>query len=125
MGDRASRSVMGNSRPRFLKSSYTCTTPPSEAVLRKASAHDCRVDTGATHGGNVRRQSQNKANIIIPVRLGFHMRKQRNASKYSKRKGQCRPNHMCTDITGLEGKSCGILNSIEIPLGTNTVKVLF
>lgn len=41
MGDRASRSVMGNSRPRLLKSSYTYTTPAREGELRNASAHDC------------------------------------------------------------------------------------
>ncbi|TNN28494.1 hypothetical protein EYF80_061358 [Liparis tanakae] len=42
MGDRASRSVMGNSRPRLLRSSYTHTTPAREGELRNASAHDCR-----------------------------------------------------------------------------------
>lgn len=42
MGDRASRSVMGNSRPRLLRSSYTCTTPTREEELRNASAHDWR-----------------------------------------------------------------------------------
>lgn len=41
MGDRASRSVMGNSRPRLLRSSYTYTTPDREGELRNASAHDC------------------------------------------------------------------------------------
>lgn len=40
MGDKASRSVMGNSRPRLLRSSYTYTTPARAGELRKASAHD-------------------------------------------------------------------------------------
>lgn len=40
MGDRASKSVMGNSKPRLLKSSYTYTTPAREGELRNASAHD-------------------------------------------------------------------------------------
>lgn len=43
MGDRASRSVMGNSRPRLLRSSYTYTTPAREGELRNASAHDWRM----------------------------------------------------------------------------------
>lgn len=41
MGDRASRSVIGNSSPRLLRSSYTYTTPTREGELRNASAHDC------------------------------------------------------------------------------------
>lgn len=39
MGDRASRSVIGNSRPLFFRSSYTHTTPESDGTLRNASAH--------------------------------------------------------------------------------------
>lgn len=54
MGDRASRSVMGNSRPLFLKSSYTCTTPAKEGELRNASAHDCKWE-----GENVMKYSEN------------------------------------------------------------------
>lgn len=42
IGDRASRSVMGNSRPRLLRSSYTYTTPAKEGELRNASAQDWR-----------------------------------------------------------------------------------
>ena len=40
MGDRASRSVMGNSRPLRRRSSYTHTTPDRDGAFRKASAHD-------------------------------------------------------------------------------------
>lgn len=42
IGDRASRSVIGNSKPLLLRSSYTYTTPAREGELRNASAHDWR-----------------------------------------------------------------------------------
>lgn len=60
MGDRASRSVMGNSSPRLRRSSYTCTTPAKEGVLRKASAHDCGVDARICGENFQQRRSQAK-----------------------------------------------------------------
>lgn len=53
------------------------------------------------------------------------MRKKRNASKNSKCITQCRVTHMHTDITGLEGKSCGILNGTEVSSVLNNAKVSF
>ena len=39
MGERASRSGMGTSRPRLFRASETPTTPAREGEFRKASAH--------------------------------------------------------------------------------------
>lgn len=39
MGDRASKSAIGNSTPFLFSSSYICTTPVRSGLLRKASAH--------------------------------------------------------------------------------------
>lgn len=39
IGDRASKSAMGNSTPFLFSSSYMCTTPVRSGLLLKASAH--------------------------------------------------------------------------------------
>lgn len=39
IGDRASKSAMGNSIPFLFSSSYMCTTPVRSGLLLKASAH--------------------------------------------------------------------------------------
>lgn len=98
MGDRASRSVMGNSSPRLLRSSYTYTTPTREGELRNASAHDCgwvwgntmRMFHNTVHRPKQRQKNKKTrkargrppSNVIIPARLWFHTMQQRNVQRY-------------------------------------------